>query len=295
MTFAAWLATCETTLALQTSARLRQARVGEHRSVQSGNGLRVRHHEEYRPGDPRRHIDWKASRKEQTLLLRRFEAERQLDVIVVCDLSASMAFGRHLSKYRLAVDCAGLLGLATLRQGDAFGLIAFAADVVAYFPPRRRREAVLQTLEYLWSYEPLEQASGATWFAPVLRYLAAHTPALVCILSDFRMPDWEAGLDVLSATHDTIAVSIEDAAESCLEGLGLIAVRDLESGQWVELDTASAAYREAYHRQMLAERTTRQQILQRCCGMQYLMAAHSTDYHGDLIRLFLARSARTWV
>jgi uncharacterized protein (DUF58 family) len=295
MTFTEWLATCETALTLQTATRLRQAQVGEHRSVHSGTGLRLRHHEEYHAGDERRHIDWKASRKEHLLLLRRFEAEPRLEVIVVCDVSASMTFGRHLPKHRIALDCAGILGLAALRQGDAFGLLAFAADTVVYFPPRQRRQAVLQMLEYLWSYEPSEAASTATSFAPVLRHLSGHAPALVCLLSDLRMPDCEAGLEVLSATHDTIAVLIEDAAESALEGLGLIVVRDLESGQSLELDTASAAYREAYRRQMLADRAARQQIVQRCCGAQYLVADHCSDYHGDLLRLFLARTARAWV
>ena len=61
MTFETWLATCETALTLHTSTRLRQAQVGEHRSADTGKGLRLRQHEEYRSGDERRFIDWKAT------------------------------------------------------------------------------------------------------------------------------------------------------------------------------------------------------------------------------------------
>lgn len=295
MTFGDWLATCEAALTLQTTARLRQEQPGAHRSVHTGKGLRLRHHEEYRPGDERRFIDWKISRKEDTLLLRRFEAEKRLEVVAVCDVSPSMLFGRHLSKQHIVLDCAGVLGLAALRQGSAFGLLAFAAETVAHFPPRQRRSAVLQTLEYLWAYAPPGEAHAETLLAPVLRHLPAQRSLLVCLLSDLRMPDWREALDILSATHDTIVVLIEDEAEAALEALGSIVVRDLESGRFVELDTASAAYRRAYREQMLAERTAREQILQHACGSQYIVASHATDYRGELIRLFLARAARLWV
>jgi uncharacterized protein (DUF58 family) len=295
MTFGEWLTTCEAVVELHTRARLRQTQAGEHRSVATGKGLRLRHYEAYRPGDERRLIDWKASRKEHTLLLRRFEAERRLAVVALCDVSASMLFGQHFPKHRMLLDCAGLLGLATLRQGDAFGLLAFATDTVAYFPPQQRRETTLQALEYLWTYAPPGEANAPTLLAPVLQYLPTHQPLLLCLLSDFRMPDWQETLDVLSATHDTIAVCIAEETEIALEAVGHIVVRDLESGQLMELDTASTACRRAYYEYMLTERRAREQLLQRACGAQYVMAHPTTDYRGDLLRLFLARTARTWI
>jgi uncharacterized protein (DUF58 family) len=295
MTFDEWLAACETTLALHTSARLRQARAGSHRSTYTGNGLRLRQHETYRPGDERRFIDWKASRKEQTLLLRRFEAETQLQVIVLCDVSASMLFGQQQSKRQIALDCAGLLALATLRQADTFGLVAFADDVVDYHPPRQRRDAVLQSLEALWHYTPPDTPRTSTRLASVLRYLPLNRPALLCVLSDFCLPDdWRDTLHVLTASHDTVAVCIEDDAETTLPPIGRIVVRDLESGQFIELDTASRRFRHAYHEQIRAEREARHQVLQHACGAQYMVASANSDYHSDLLRLFLERTARTW-
>lgn len=293
MTFSEWLATCDTTVALHTTSRLRQAQAGAHRSVHLGAGLRLRHHETYRPGDDRHQIDWKTSRKERTLLLRRFEAEKRLNVVALCDVSASMLFGRLLPKYRIMLDCAGVLGLASLRQGDAFGLVAFAAETVSHFPPRQRREAVLQSLEYLWTYQPSEDVSTVTRLSPVLRELPSDRPLLVCILSDFRMPDWREALDLLSATHDTIAVLIEDEAETALQALGHVVVRDLETGRMMELDTASAAYRRAYREQLLSEHTAREQGLQRACGAGYAVASPHTDYRDALLRLLLARTGRS--
>lgn len=294
MTFETWLATCESTLTLHMTSSLYQEQIGMHRSTHMGKGLRLRYHEEYRPGDERRFIDWKASRKEHTRLLRRFEEEKRLDVIAVCDVSASMCFGHHQAKYQTALDCAGILGLAALRQGHAFGLIAFAADTVAHFPPQQRRGAVLQGLEYLWTYEPAVAVHSETLLSPVLRYLSTQRPLLVCILSDFRTPDWQEVLVSLSATHDTIPVLIEDDAEATLATLGRVVVRDLESGRFVELDTASAAYRRAYREQAWAEHTVREQTLQQYCGAQYVVAKQAIDYQGELLRLFLARTARAW-
>ncbi len=294
MTFGEWFTTCESTLALHTTARLHQAQVGAHRSVDTAKGLRLRHHQAYRPGDERRFIDWKASRKEHTLLLRRFEAEQRLDVLVLCDVSASMRFGRQRPKHRILLDCAAMLGLAAWHQGNAFGLLAFAADIVAHFPPRQRREALLQSLEYLWAYEPAADTGAETLLSPVLRQVPTHRSVLLCLLSDFRMPDWPQALDRLSATHDTIAVLIEDEAETDLEALGCMVVQDLESGAVQELDTASPAYRRAYREYMLADRLAREQHLQRLCGSQYMVANQRTDYQGDLLRLFLARARRAW-
>jgi uncharacterized protein (DUF58 family) len=269
--------------------------VGEQRSVHTGKGVRLRHHEAYRPGDERRSIDWKASRKDRTLLLRRFEAEKQLQVLALCDVSMSMLFGQQMSKYRIALDCVGTLGLATLRQGDAFGLLLFATAPVAYFPPRQQRQSVLDALAYLWSYDPGTVPTTTTRLLPVLPYLPAHRPLLVCVLSDFCAPDWHEALDIISAAHDTLAVLITDAAEGTLPALGGIVARDLESGQLMEYDTASTTYRQAFHEQMAAERAGREQILRRTCGTQYVEATATTDYRGDLLRLFLARTARTWM
>jgi uncharacterized protein (DUF58 family) len=292
MTFYEWLATCETSLSLHTPARLRHAHAGEQRSVHTGKGVRLRHHEAYRPGDERRFIDWKASRKDRTLLLRRFEAEKQLQVLALCDVSVSMLFGQQVSKYRIALDCVGTLGLATLRQGDAFGLLPFATVPVAYFPPRQQRDSVLRALAYLWSYDP-GTAPTTTRLLPVLPYLPAHHPLLVCVLSDFCAPDWHEALDIISATHDTLAVLITDAAEGTLPAVGGIVVRDLESGQLMEYDTASTIYRQAFRKRMAVEQARREQILRRTCDTQYVVATATTDYRGDLLRLFLARTARS--
>lgn len=295
MTFDEWLLSCEAALTLHTSARLRQSQAGSHRSTSTGNGLRLRQHEAYRPGDERRFIDWKASRKDRTLLLRRFAAETQLQVIVLCDVSASMLFGQQLSKRQIALDCAGLLAFAALRQSDTFGLVAFADDIVAYHPPRQQRSAVIQSLETLWRYTPPETSATATHLTSVLQYLPVNRPALVCVLSDFRMPDdWHDTLNVLSAVHDAVAVCIEDDTETTLPAVGRVVVRDLESGQFIELDTASRRFRNAYREQMLAQHRSREQALQRACGAQYMMASASTNYQSNLLRLFLARTARTW-
>jgi uncharacterized protein (DUF58 family) len=251
----------------------------------------LRHHDEYRPGDERRFINWKASRKDRTLLLRRFEAEKQLQVLALCDVSTSMLFGQHIPKYRITLDCVGALGLATLRQGDAFGLLPFATTPVTYFPPRQQRESVLHALEYLWFYDPAT-AQTTTRLLPVLQYLPAHRPLLVCVLSDFCAPDWHEALDIISATHETLAVLIADEAEYTLPAVGGLVVRDLESGQLMECDTASTTYRQAFREQMTEARARREQILRRTCGTQYVVATATTDYRSDLLRLFLGRTWR---
>jgi uncharacterized protein (DUF58 family) len=293
MTFEEWLTRCETTLEIATSSQLQHLHAGMHRSVHLGKGLRLRHHDAYRPGDPRSAIDWKVSRKENTLLLRRFEEEKQLEVMLLCDVSASMQFGRQEHKHRLTVECAGLVGLAALQQGNTFGVIAFAEDMVAHFPPQQHRRAVLQALEYLWHYQPPVEPVTTTMLAPALRYLPTTRSVLALIVSDFRMPDWQEALGNVSALHDTVPILIADEAEETLAPLGHIVVHDLESGQFVELDTSSASYRQAYQAQRQAERASRERLFQQYCG-EYIVTSHATEAPGELLQLFLARAARAW-
>ena len=160
---------------------------------------------------------------------------------------------------------------------------------VAYFPPRQQRESVLHALEYLWSYDPAT-AQTTTRLLPVLPYLPEHRPLLVCVLSDFCAPDWCEALDIIRATHETLAVLIADEAECTLPAVGGLMVRDLESGQLMECDTASTTYRQAFREQMAEARARREQILRRTCGTQYVVATATTDYRSDLLRLFLART-----
>jgi hypothetical protein len=166
---------------------------------------------------------------------------------------------------------------------------------MAYFPPRQQREPVLRALEYLWTYEPVTVETTPTRLLPVLPYLPEHKPLLVCVLSDFCAPDWHIALESIGATHDLLAVLITEEAELSLPALGGLVVRDLESGQLMELDAASPTYRRAFREHMLAERAVREQFLRRTCGTQYIEATATTDYRSDLLRLFLARAARAWI
>ena len=294
MSFTHWLQTCDTALVVHTTAWLRQEQAGGHRSRKLGTGFRLRHHDIYRPGDKRQHIDWKASRKSDALLVRRFAAPKRLDVHVACDVSASMLFGHKRAKLRIAVDCAGLLALAALRQGNAFGLTLFASNVVAHFPPRQRQGAILHALEYLWHYAPRVTCNTETQLAPVVSHIPMHRPALVCVISDFRMADWQPALHQLSAVHDTLIVCVEDEAETHLAHLGgSIAVRDLESGDVFPLDIPSVITRRRLQAQMETERQARHRDLQHICGAEYITATPTTDYAGDLFRLWFIRSAMT--
>lgn len=294
MSFTDWLQTCDTALAIHSTAWLRQEQAGGYRSRKLGTGFRLRHHDVYRSGDKRQHIDWKASRKSDALLVRRFAAPKRLDVHVVCDVSASMLFGHQRAKFRIAVDCAGLLALAALRQGNAFGLTLFASDVVSHFPPRQRQGAILPALEYLWHYAPHATWNTETRCASVVSHIPMHRPALVCVISDFRVADWQSALHQLSAVHDTLAVCVEDETKAHLAHLGgSIAVRDLESGDVFPLDISSAHLRRQLQTQMETERQARYRELQHVCGANLIMATPAIDYAGDLCRLFFARSAMT--
>jgi len=165
---------------------------------------------------------------------------------------------------------------------------------VAHFPPRQRQGAILHALEYLWHYAPRVTCNTETQLAPVVSHMPMHRPALVCVISDFRMADWQPALHQLSAVHDMLIVCVEDEAETHLAHLGgSIAVRDLESGDVFPLDIPSVITRRRLQAQMETERQARHRDLQHVCGAEYITATPTTDYAGDLFRLWFIRSAMT--
>lgn len=290
--FAAWLMACDTAVKLHTTTILQQEQTDSQRSRQPGNAFHFKRHAVHRPGDPRRSIDWKASRKAHTLLSRQFEHEARLDVMAICDISPSMCFGYDLPKLRLALDCAGILGLAALHQGHAFGLMTFAANVVSHISPRRHKGAIVHALADLWNLAQRSAPTDGTRLRPILRVLAPRQPMLTCLVSDFRMPDWQPVLRALRARHDLMAVLVEDTAETCMANRGYIALRDIEQGRFMYLDTASETVRRHYQEQAEKERTMRLNDLKHICGNTSLVTTAPPDYKSNLVRLFLTHSMR---
>lgn len=218
---------------VSASRRFAAGRPGPYSSPQRDRGIEFDRHRAYEPGDDVRRIDWNVTARLNTPYLRETHAERELDAMVVVDVSRSMELGtaRH-SKRELQLLVAGSLMFSAAGDGINVGLLAFGGRVTVYDRPRRGRGRAFQLLEQLWaaSVDP-----GPTAFQPALVHLLTHLKAgtLVFLVSDFQAADFAAAeLRVLATHHHVRAVVIEDPAESDLPVHGgMVELLDLESGR----------------------------------------------------------------
>lgn len=221
---------------------------GLHRSPYVGFSVEFASHREYLPGDDLRHLNWKLYGRHDRLYVKQYDAETNLDLHLVLDVSASMETrSGPLSKMRYASALTAALAHLALGQRDAVGITLFADQVLAHLKPRSRPtqlEEILQTIENM----PFRPEADS---ARVLHEVAELMPrrGMVVVISDlfFEPQDLMSGLDHLRFLgHDLLLFQILDPLEARLPVDGHVRFRDLETG--AEMVTQPAEIREAYLR-----------------------------------------------
>ena len=220
---------------IATGRKIRNQRVGTYQSPLRGPGFDFDEHQPYRPGDDVRRIDWNVTARMGSPFVRHTHAEREMNVMVVMDVSRSMRLGSgaHSKREALTYISGSILFSALSDQINA-GFLAFADRVLLATPPKRTRAAAWTVLEQAWALAP---SSARTLMLPAVRHLATSLKrmSVIFIVSDFVTDDdvlASPELALLAARHDVIAVVPEDRAETELPaGSGYVQMRDIESGR----------------------------------------------------------------
>jgi len=277
-----------------TAKRIRNLRVGQYTSPQRGPGFDFDEHQPYRHGDDVRRIDWNVTARMGAPYVRHTHTERELNVMVVIDLSRSMELGsaRRSKKELMTLITGSLLFSAVADQINA-GFLAFADRVLEYHPPRRTRAAAWQVLERCWALSP---RPGTTALLPTIRHLLKMLSrmSVVFVVSDFLTNEDLFGsqeLAMLAAKHDVIAVVPEDATEAALPaGRGYLRVRDLESGRQAAV-SLSPTTRRLYAGEMQARREALVRALYRL-QVDHVFVPTAGSPVEPLLSLFAARTVR---
>jgi len=235
---------------------------GEYHSVFRGQGMEFAEVREYQTGDDVRHIDWNVTARMGHPYVKKHVEERELTVFLVVDLSGSEQFGTRLRfKAEAAAEVAAVLALSAVRNNDRVGLLIFTDRVEHVVPPRKGRRHVLRVIRDVLAFRP---AGTGTDIAGALDYAARllRHRSIMFVMSDFigtgqagrgTAPLLEKTLRTVARRHDVVAVSMTDVAERALPRLGLVVVRDPETGELVAVDTAKPGLRRAYERYVEAE------------------------------------------
>ncbi|HIG74786.1 MAG TPA: DUF58 domain-containing protein [Bacteroidetes bacterium] len=221
---------------------------GEYHSAFKGRGIEFAEVRPYQIGDDVRTIDWSVTARTGEPFVKLYEEEREQTLLLCVDVSASEAFGSTGTlKRELAAEVCAVLGFSAIRNGDKVGLLLFTDRVERFVPPKKGRRHVLRVVRDLYVHEPEHTGTdlGAA-FEHALRVL--HRRAIVVVVSDFLASGYEKPLRHLAARHDVVAIRTVDSREESLPAVGLVTVRDPETGRPVLVDTSSKKAREAFAR-----------------------------------------------
>jgi len=276
---------------IRTRRLVEESLAGSYHSVFRGRGMEFAEVREYVPGDDVRTIDWNVSARMGHPFVKKFTEERELTVVLMVDASGSERFGTGLStKLQMSAEISALLAFSAIRNNDRVGLLLFTDRTELYLPPRKGREHALRVLREVLAIEPEGQG---TRIARALEYLqrVVRKRAVIFLVSDFQDSDFERTLRVVAQKHDLVAIRVSDPREEQLPDVGLVAVRDPESGGMGVIDSGSARVRRRYRERAARERAETRESLRRA-GVELLELSTGESYELPLTRFFHERARR---
>jgi uncharacterized protein (DUF58 family) len=222
---------------------------GDYRTLWRGAGLDLADLREYQHHDDVRHIDWNVTARLQTPYVRQFTEDRELTAWFLVDLSASVDFGSDaVTKRSLAREFVGVLARLLTRHGNRVGALLYGTAVDTVVPARGGRGHVLDLLQRM-ATRPVVSAQGSTKLIDLLQagQRIVKRRSSIFVVSDFiSEPGWELALARLAQRHEVTAVRLYDPLEMELPDLGMVTMRDAESGEQIFVDTHDAGFRKRF-------------------------------------------------
>ena len=262
---------------------------GEYHTAFKGRGMAFSEVREYQPGDDVRTIDWNVTARFNLPFVKVFEEERELTVMLIIDVSGSKDFGtQNQFKQELVTELAAVLAFSAIQNNDKIGVIFFSDKVEKFIPPKKGKSHILRIIRELIAFEPenttTKIAEGLRFFNNVIKKRS------VCfVISDFMDSGYDAPLKIANKKHDVIAIKINDPREEELPNIGLIQLKDAESGQLRWVDTCNPLVRKSY--QSFSRNMSQQtQKLFKNSGVDTIALQTDQDYIKPLIRFFKKRN-----
>lgn len=265
---------------------------GEYHTAFKGRGVIFSEVREYQPGDDIRDIDWNVTARHNRPYVKVYEEERELTMMLLIDVSGSSDFGAadETKKERIA-EIAATLAFSSIQNNDKVGVIFFSDKIEKFIPPKKGRKHILLIIREIIDLQP---ESKGTDIDAALRFMtnAIKKRCSAFLLSDFiDNHDYFSSMSIANRKHDLAAIQVYDKRDAQIPNVGLVKVRDMETGTDRWIDTSSAKVRRAfdkawYDRQQKISQTTAR------CGVDMVSVNTDEDYVKALLSLFHNRAAR---
>ncbi len=279
---------------IKTRGLSRNIFAGEYHSQFKGRGMAFSEVREYQPGDDVRSIDWNVTARLNKPYIKVFEEERELTVMLLVDVSGSRNFGTISQMKRdIMAEVAATLAFSTIENNDKVGVIFFSDRIEKFIPPKKGKTHVLHIIRELLSFEP---SSTGTDIAGALEYFtnAQKRRCTAFLITDF-MSDWwrkkeaaqnmEKAFMITANRHDINLIQIYDRRDAEMPNVGLLKVKDAETGQRIWVDTSLESVRAAYDKEWWKQQESIKLLLTKT-GTNSVSIRTDDDFVKKLMTLF---------
>ena len=276
---------------IKTRSLSHQIFAGEYHSAFKGRGMAFSEVREYQWGDDVRQMDWNVTARLRQPYVKVFEEERELTVMLLVDVSRSGLFGTvETTKRERIAEIAAVLSFSAILNNDKVGALFFSDKVEKFIPPKKGRTHLLHIIREMLELEP---QSDGTDIGGALRYLtnAIKKRCNAFVLSDMidadkdGNPRWEDALKVAAGRHELSVIKVHDPRELSLPDVGLVHIKDSETGRGAWVNTSSSRTRESYERWQAVLDEKEQALLKRY-NIAYVDVSTQGDYVKSLMGLF---------
>jgi uncharacterized protein (DUF58 family) len=278
-------------LEIQTKGIVNSLVGGEYQSAFKGRGMEFSEVRAYTYGDDIRQIDWNVTARTGDPFIKIFEEEREQTLMLCIDISQSGTFGTlNQSKMELAIEICAVLAFSAIKNSDKVGLVLFSDHIEKVVPPKKGRTHVLRLIREMYTTEP---TGKGTDIADGLSYInrLLDRRAIVVLASDFQDKDFNKQLRITNQKHDLVSIIINDQFEDELPDLGLVKLRDAETGAEKIVDTSSGKVRKAYKVKRMKQKAYLQDMMLKM-KIDAVEVKTNESYVKPLMNFFQRRGSR---
>ena len=275
---------------IKTRGLSRNIFAGEYHSAFKGRGMAFSEVREYQFGDDIRNIDWNVTARYNKPFVKIYEEERELTVMLLIDVSGSREFGSmDKLKKNIITEISAILAFSAIQNNDKIGVIFFSEKIEKFIPPKKGRSHILRIISELIDFEP---SARGTDISGAVRYLtnAIKKRCTAFVISDFiqKESNLENALSIANNRHDVVALRIYDERETDLPDIGLIKLKDAETGNYTWVDSSDRKAR-AIYRKWWTDLSAQLDNSFKRSRVDYVSISTNHDYVKSLISLFKKR------
>lgn len=264
---------------------------GEYHTAFKGRGMMFSEVREYQPGDDVRDIDWNVTARHNKPFVKVYEEERELTMMLLIDVSGSSAFGAVGQPKREAIaEIAATLAFSSIQNNDKVGVIFFSDRIEKFIPPKKGKKHILLIIREIIN---MKAEGHGTDIDVALKFMtnALKKRCTAFLLSDFiDSHDYFSSMSIANRKHDLAAIQVYDKRDARIPDVGLVRVKDMETGADRWIDTSSSKVRKAYEKAWYERQQKVSQTTARC-GVDFASITTDEDYVKALLALFRNRGA----